>query len=58
MNRCQIVANGLLKAWQKGDDSIKGRMTFIFQQFSMLGIEWQRPYLNANSEDIYTLLEL
>ena len=56
MNRCQIIANGLLEAWRKGDDSPEGRMTSIHQQFSRLGIELQRPYLNANSEDIYTPL--
>ena len=58
MNRCQIVANGLLEAWQQGDNSSSGRMKAIFEQFSLLGIEWQRVYLNAYSEDIYTLLEL
>ncbi|GAC1471429.1 MAG: hypothetical protein NVS2B14_17030 [Chamaesiphon sp.] len=54
MNRCQIVTNGLLEAWQKGDNSPDGRMASIYQHFSLLGIELQRPYLNANSEDIYT----
>jgi hypothetical protein len=54
MNRCQIVANGLLEAWHNGDDSPEGRMNAILQQFSLLSIELQCPYLNANSEDIYT----
>jgi hypothetical protein len=53
MNRCQIVANGLLEAWYKGDDSPEKRMDAIFQHFFLLGIDWQRSYLNANSEDIY-----
>lgn len=56
MNRCQIVANGLLTAWHQGDNSIEGRMRAIIEQFSSLGIELQHSYLNANSEDIYTLL--
>lgn len=56
MNRCQIVANGLLDAWQQGDESPEARMASIHQHFSLLGIELQRPYLNANSEDIYTTL--
>lgn len=56
MHRCQVVANGLLEAWQKGDESPKSRMKTILQRFSDFGIDWQRPYLNANSEDIYTLL--
>jgi hypothetical protein len=57
MNRCQIVANALLEAWQQGDESPEARMTLIFQHFSRVGIELQRPYLNANSEDIYTPLD-
>ncbi|MBD2451456.1 hypothetical protein H6G76_30910 [Nostoc sp. FACHB-152] len=58
MNRCQIVANGLLEALATGDESPETRMAFIRQHFSVLGIDWQRAYLNANSEDIYTPLNL
>ena len=58
MNRCQIVANGLLEARQKGDESTEYRMACIHQHFSVLGIDWQRSYLNANSEDIYTPLDV
>ncbi len=57
-NRCQIVANGLLEAWQKGDNSPEGRMAAILNNFSLLGIELHRSYLNANAEDIYTPLQL
>ncbi|NEO51912.1 MAG: hypothetical protein F6K54_01690 [Okeania sp. SIO3B5] len=56
MNRCQIIANGLLTAWQQGDNSTEGKMKAILEQFSVLGIDLQRPYLNANSEDIYRKL--
>jgi hypothetical protein len=52
-NRCQIVTNGLLEAWQQADNSPEYRMAKIREQFSLLGIELQRPYLNANSKDIY-----
>ena len=56
MNRCRIVANGLLEVWQNGKNSPEERMESIRQHFSRLGIELQRPYLNANSEDIYSAL--
>jgi hypothetical protein len=56
MNRCQIVANGLLEAWHQGDNSPEGKMQAILGYFSLLGIDVQRVYLNANSEDIYTPL--
>jgi hypothetical protein len=57
MNRCQIVANGLLQAWLKGDNSPEARMKAIHEQFSHLGIDVEHPYLNANSEDIYASLD-
>ena len=53
LNRCQVVANVLLEAWDEGDQSPEGRMEAIHQHFSQHGIAWQHPYLNANSEDIY-----
>jgi HopA1 effector protein family len=53
MNRCQIIANALLETWQKGDDSPDKRLTTIINHFSLLGLDINRPYLNANSEDIY-----
>lgn len=56
MNRCQIVANGLLEAWYQGKNSIEERMKAILDQFSHLNIELQRTHLNANSEDIYLSL--
>ncbi|MEA5526896.1 T3SS effector HopA1 family protein [Nodularia spumigena] len=56
MNRCQIVANGLLKAWYQGDNSVDGRIQAICAEFSTLGIDLQRVHLNAGSEDIYQLL--
>jgi hypothetical protein len=58
MNRCQIVANALLDAWEQGNDSPESRMSSILQHFDSLEVELQRPYLNANSQDIYTALTL
>ena len=55
-NRCQIIANGLMEAWHKGDELPYSRMDAIVQHFSLLGIDWRRAYLNASSEDIYTPL--
>ncbi|MDF5706651.1 MAG: T3SS effector HopA1 family protein [Nostoc sp. S4] len=58
MNRCQIIANALLEAWNQGDDSPQAKMKAIFQHFSLLQLDWQYAYLNAKSNDIYTPLEL
>ncbi|MBD2448159.1 hypothetical protein H6G76_13480 [Nostoc sp. FACHB-152] len=57
-NRCQIVANGLIEAWEQEDNSPEGRMASILQQFSLREIDLQRPYLNAKSEDIYKKIKL
>jgi HopA1 effector protein family len=56
LNRCQLVANALLAAWDNGDDLPESRLNLIHQHFSQLGIKWQHPYLNAGSADIYTPL--
>ena len=54
MNRCQIIANGLLEAWNEGNNSPSAKMKAILNQFSLSGIDLQRVYINADSEDIYT----
>ncbi len=56
-NRCEIVANAMLEAHQNGDESKQARMKYIIQNFERLGLDIEHPYLNPNSEDIYTLLD-
>ncbi|MBW4656494.1 MAG: hypothetical protein KME20_26130 [Kaiparowitsia implicata GSE-PSE-MK54-09C] len=58
LNRCQLIANGLLLARLSGDESPEKRMTAILEQFSLLGIALELPYLNPGSEDIYNPLDL
>jgi hypothetical protein len=55
-NRCQIIANGLLAANQSENNTPETRLDAIAKEFDSLGIELERCYLNANSEDIYTPL--
>lgn len=57
MNRCQIVADGLLTAFYEGQDSEAERMSAIIAQFARVGIDLQHPYLNNNSENIYHAFE-
>lgn len=56
-NRCEIVANAMLEAHQNGDESKEARLEYIKQHFERLGLDIERPYLNPNSEDIYTPLD-
>ncbi len=56
-NRCQIVANGLLKAIQTGDNSLEGRMKAIYEEFANVKVNCCYPYLNPDSTDIYCSLD-
>ncbi|MTJ06665.1 MULTISPECIES: T3SS effector HopA1 family protein [unclassified Anabaena] len=53
MNRCQIVANALLEAWDKGKNALEERIDMINQHFAQHLIDVQHPYLNPASNDIY-----
>jgi hypothetical protein len=56
MNRCQIVANGLLELFDRGNNSFADRMTAILAQFAVAGISLERPHLNSSSTDVYHAL--
>ncbi len=55
MNRCQIIANGLLEAWYRNKKLPDEEMQCIIEQFSSSGVDLNHTYLNANSEDIYKI---
>jgi HopA1 effector protein family len=50
---CQIIAAALLTARQQHDESTANRQLLIRQSFSDQGLDWERPYLNCYSEDMY-----
>ncbi|MBF2015411.1 MAG: hypothetical protein IGS23_09470 [Rivularia sp. T60_A2020_040] len=53
VNRCQIIANALFTAWEKGIDSPSEKVDIIHQHFACKLVDLERPYLNPNSDDIY-----
>ncbi|MEM9922549.1 MAG: T3SS effector HopA1 family protein [Cyanobacteria bacterium P01_D01_bin.50] len=53
VNRCQIMANALFEAWEKGIDSSEEKVNMIRQHFAWKSIDLEFPYLNPYSEDIY-----
>jgi HopA1 effector protein family len=57
MNRCQIVANGLLESHQTGEDTPEKRLASILKHFSLMDLDLNYPHLNPKSDDIYTALE-
>jgi hypothetical protein len=58
LNRCQMITRGLLLARQREDESLEGRMSAIHEQFALMSISIECPYLNPGSEDIYATLDL
>jgi HopA1 effector protein family len=56
MNRCQIVADGLLTAFDEERDGSTERMNAILAQFAKMGIDLHHPYLNSDSDNIYHAL--
>lgn len=57
LNRCSIITNALMEAHKNGNESKESRMKYILKHFNQLGIDIEHPYLNPNSEDIYTPLD-
>ncbi|MEO1428127.1 MAG: T3SS effector HopA1 family protein [Cyanobacteria bacterium J06633_8] len=53
VNRCQIIANALLEAWEKRIESPQEKLNIICQHFAWKSVNLECPYLNSNSEDIY-----
>jgi hypothetical protein len=53
MNRCQIVANGLLKNLDQGECSYEENMKAILEEFILTGIDIKYPYLNRGSNNFY-----
>jgi hypothetical protein len=54
MHRCRLTAEGIVEAWQRGDQSAPGRIAAIASQFSQAGFQLDRPYLSPSSTDLET----
>lgn len=53
LHRFQPIAEGLINAWQQGDNLPEQKIKSILNCFFYRKIDLKLPYLNANSEDIY-----
>lgn len=56
LQRCQLVAQGLLVARALGDETPAHRLHCIMQQFEHHQIDLAQPYLNPDSGDRYSVL--
>jgi hypothetical protein len=53
MSRCQLVAEGLLRAHEEGKSELADRIGAVEARFAGGGIDVTRPYLNPGSSDTY-----
>jgi HopA1 effector protein family len=56
MNRCQIIADGLIDADLRGEIDPQLKLDAIVQSFDRVGIDLTAPFLNPGSVDIYASL--
>jgi hypothetical protein len=56
MNRCHILAKGLLAAQREGLTTPIDKLNRMLQMFEELQLNWQQPYLNQSSKDDYTVI--
>jgi hypothetical protein len=52
MHRCRLTAEGIVDAWQRGDQSAEGRLRAIAARFTQNGCRLELPHLGAGSVDL------
>jgi len=55
MNRCKLLAEGILEAHARGIDDPAGRLDVVQERFARDGITVDAPYLSQGSADCYEL---
>lgn len=53
MHRCRLLAEGLVRGWERGAESIDDRLAVVIETFEEAGIEPERTWLNPGSVDDY-----
>ncbi|MGA7732491.1 MAG: T3SS effector HopA1 family protein, partial [Chloroflexia bacterium] len=54
LNRCGLIAEGLIRAYEAGSDSPGMRLEAMAHCVAEAGLSLDHPYLSPNSADIYT----
>jgi hypothetical protein len=52
-HRCRLLADGILRAHERGRKRLDERMAVVEERFAEDGIDLNRPYLNPGSQDDY-----
>ena len=53
MHRCRLLAEGLIRGWERGLESVEERLAVVLETFEEAGIDPEKPYLNPGSVDDY-----
>ncbi len=56
MDRCGLLAEAMVRAFERGLEGGEERLALVAQCFGDRGISFERPYLNAGSKDDYEVL--
>jgi hypothetical protein len=57
MSRCSLIAQGMYNAYQSGSATTEKIMNQIKEVFDARGMQINKPYLNAGSNDIYEFID-
>jgi hypothetical protein len=52
-HRCGILADGMIRAYERGAKSIGERLDIVTECYVSSGIQLNEPYLNPSSTDVY-----
>lgn len=53
LHRCRILADGMIRAYEQGKESIDDRLQVVARRFADDGIDIDKPFLNPGSADVY-----
>jgi hypothetical protein len=53
-HRCQLLADGMIRAHERGVSQTEDRLRIVAQRFSEAGIDIKHPFLGPGSTDCYT----
>jgi HopA1 effector protein family len=58
MNRCRLLAEGIVNAAERGAESVAERLEVVAAHFERAGVSLEQPYLRPGSVDRYRLPEV
>ena len=58
MNRCRLLADGVIRAYEKGKKSPSARLEVVAERFAEEGISLNLPFMNPGSKDDYDLIDI